>query len=305
MLRLVSAVIINHNYGRYLGECIDSVLAQTYRGIETIVVDDGSTDNSLEVLQSYSNRIAVVSQSNKGPSAARNAGIARSTGEWIAFLDSDDLWLPEKIRCQSEYFYDDSVGIIFCGLEYIDEFGIVIGYSDPTLAKDPLRQLATFTYPAIGGGSTAAVRGDCLRRLRGFDETLFCGEDLDLWIRVAADYEVRTIPAALVKYRRHFGSRSRDVRIFEDNNARMLNKVFSNPRCARVHHLRRPALGKLYMILAGSYYHDGNLRKAAWCALKAILYWPLEIGRLCEFPIRTLRRLMVSSKSESRGHYVG
>src|SRR5215469_6419121 len=123
MLPLVSVVIVNHNYGRYLGECIDSVLAQTYRRIETIVVDDGSADNSLEVLRSYSNRITVVSQSNQGPSAARNAGIARSTGEWIAFLDSDDLWLPEKIREQSEYFDNASVGIIFCCVEYTDESG--------------------------------------------------------------------------------------------------------------------------------------------------------------------------------------
>jgi glycosyltransferase involved in cell wall biosynthesis len=303
MLPLVSAVIVNHNYGRYLGESIESVLAQTYRRIETIVVDDGSTDNSLEVLRAYSNRIAVISQSNKGPSAARNAGIARSTGEWIAFLDSDDMWLPEKIGEQSQYFHDDAVGIIFCGVEYIDDSGMVLGgSSDGTLEKDPLGQLATFTYPPIGA-STAVVRADCLRHVRGFDEMLFCAEDLDLWIRVAAEYEVRSIRPALVKYRKHSGSLSVNVRRFEDNNVRMLNKLFSNPRCARVHHLRRQAYGKFYMILSGSYFRDGNLRQAASCALKAILYRPLEIGHVCDFPVRNLRRLMVAS--ESRGPYAG
>ena len=302
MLPLVSVVIVNHNYGRYLGECIDSVLAQTYSRIETIVVDDGSTDNSLEVLRSYSNRLTVVSQNNKGPSAARNAGIARSTGKWIAFLDSDDLWLPEKIREQSEYFHDESVSLILCGLEYIDESRIVLGYSDPTFAKDPLRQLVTFSNPPIGG-STAAVRADCLRRLGNFDETLMCAEDLDLWIRVAAEYEVRTVPRALVKYRRHPASLSRNVRMLEGNNSRVLNKVFSNPMCARVHHLRRKAFAKFYMILAGSYCHDGKLWQAARCALKSILYRPLEMRHLCEYPIRTLRRILASR--ESRGHYVG
>lgn len=303
MLPLVSVVIINHNYGRYLEQCLDSVLAQTYRRIETIVVDDGSTDNSLEVLRSYSNRVAVVSQSNKGPAAARNLGIARSTGEWIAFLDADDIWLPEKLREQSECFHDNSVGLILCGIEYTDESGTVLGYSEPTFGKDPLRQLATFSYPALGGGSTAAVRADCLRRLRGFDETLWGCEDLDLWIRIAAEYKIRTIPPALVKYRRHSGSLSLNVKMFEDNNYRMLNKVFSNPRFGRVHHLRRQAFGKLYMILAGAYFHDGNLRRAACCALRAIVYRPLEVIHLCQVPIRAVRRRVATS--ESRGHYVG
>jgi glycosyltransferase involved in cell wall biosynthesis len=271
--------------------------------METIVVDDGSADNSLAVLRSYSNRLAVISQDNKGPSAARNVGIARSTGEWIAFLDADDLWVPEKIQEQSEYFHYDSVGVIFCGLEYIDESGIGRGYSHPTFAEDPLCQLVTFTNPTIGGGSTAVVRANCLRRLGGFDEMLFHAEDLDLWIRVAAEYGVRTVPAPLVKYRKHSGSLSLNVRMFEDNNLRMVRKLLSNPRCARVHYLRRKALGKLHMILAGSYFYNGDLRRAACSAFKAVLYRPLEMGHICGFPVRTLRRL--TDPSESRAQYVG
>ena len=293
---LVSAVIINHNYGRYLRQCIDSVLAQTYPRIETIVVDDGSTDHSLEVLRSYGHRIVVVSQSNKGPAAARNAGIAISTGEWIAFLDADDLWLAEKILQQSKYFHDDSADLIFCGLEHTDESGIVLGYSDPCFAEDPLRQLATFTSP-VTGCSAAAVRAGCLRRLRGFDEMLLCGEDLDLWIRIAAEYKVRTIPSPLVKYRRHPGSLSGNVRMFEDMNFRMLNKVFSNPRCARIHHLKRQAFGKFYMILAGSYFHRAHLPGAIRCVSKALLYRPSEAGYLVGFPLRAFRRFTSSIRS--------
>lgn len=302
MAPLVSAVIVNHNYGRYIAECIDSVLAQTYHRIETIVVDDGSTDHSLEVLRRYSNRVVVVRQSNKGVSAARNAGIAMSTGEWIAFLDADDVWLPEKIANQSEHFHDAAVGIIFCGLEYTDESGDVLGYSDPSFTKDPLRQLATFTNPAIGGGSTAAIRMECLHRVGGFDEALSCCEDLELWIRIAAEYEIRTIRKSLVKYRRHCGSLSCNVKLFEQMNDRMLKKLFSDPKYARIHHLRRRAWARFYVILAGFHFHDRNLWRAVWCALRGILSWPLEIGHLCSFPIRVLRRLMASSKS--REYYV-
>ena len=94
---LISVVITNHNYRRYLGECIDSALSQIYPNIEVIVVDDGSTDNSAALLQSYGKRITIIIQNNKGVASARNAGIFKSKGEWVAFLDADDSWRPEKL----------------------------------------------------------------------------------------------------------------------------------------------------------------------------------------------------------------
>ena len=128
---LVSVVIVNYNYGRYLGDCIDSVLAQTYPSVEIIVVDDGSTDESLMVLKAYHDRVRIVHQQNHGVSHARNAGIWTSEGQWVAFLDSDDLWMPEKLQEQSHCFQDPSVGMVFCGLEHIDESGSRLGYTQP------------------------------------------------------------------------------------------------------------------------------------------------------------------------------
>ena len=289
---LITVVIVNYNYGRYLGKCLDSVFAQTYRNIEVIVVDDGSTDNSLEVLQPYSERILLVQQGNKGVSAARNVGLAKSRGQWIAFLDSDDTWRPEKLQEQSNYFQDPAVGMVFCGLEFTDDSGRRLGYTRPLLSGDFLLQLVTFTSPAIGGGSTAIVRSECLRRLGVFDEQLSTAADLDMWVRIAAQYEIRAVPAPLVKYRCHSTSMHLKVPLFEHDNYRLLTNVFSNPSFARVHNLRRQSFGKFYMILAGSYFQQTNWGRSIYCAFKALSYWPLELTHLLGFPVRVLRRLI-------------
>ena len=99
----VSVIIPTYNRSKYVTKAIDSVLAQTYRDFEIIVVDDGSTDNTKEVLKPYTDRIKYLYQENTGVSAARNAGIRAAGGQWIAFLDSDDEWLPEKLSIQMDY----------------------------------------------------------------------------------------------------------------------------------------------------------------------------------------------------------
>jgi glycosyltransferase involved in cell wall biosynthesis len=287
---LVSVVIVNHNYGRYLANCINSVFAQTYPNIEIIVVDDGSTDHSLKVLTAYSDRIRIIQQDNRGPSAARNAGILKSKGEWIALLDSDDYWQPEKLHEQSKYFTEPAVAMVFCGAEYIDDSGSLLGDTHPVVASDLLPKLATFTSPPICGGSTAVLRSVCLQELGGFDETLSRGEDLDLWIRIAAQYEIRAIPTPLARYRIHPGSISADLDLFQKSNHRVLTKVFSNSTCARVHHLRRRAFGRFYMVLAASHFNKGNCMRATRFASKALLYRPAEVSRLLSLPFRRVLR---------------
>src|SRR5437773_9320352 len=120
----VSVVIPNYNYAHFLREAIDSALAQTYKDIEVIVVDDGSTDASADVIASYDSRIHPVFSQNQGVAAARNRGVAESTGEYIAFLDADDAWLPTKIEKQVERFAaDTALGLVHVGVEDIDGEG--------------------------------------------------------------------------------------------------------------------------------------------------------------------------------------
>lgn len=291
---LVTVVVVNYNYGRYLRECVESVLAQTYGNIEVIVVDDGSTDDSLRVLRAYADRILIVHQENKGVSAARNAGAVKGRGQWIAFLDSDDAWQPDKLQQQSRCFRDDAAGMVFCGVEYIDDSGAYLGNTSPAISGDILPQLVTFVPLTIAGGSTAVVRADCYRELGGFDEKLSTAADLDMWIRIAAKYEIRAVTAALVKCRRHSSSMSLNVGLFERDNYRLLTKAFSNSSCARIYHLRRRAFGRFYTILAGSYFQQRQWGTAIRNGSKALLHRPLEITHLFGLPLRALRRLVPS-----------
>jgi glycosyltransferase involved in cell wall biosynthesis len=291
---LISVVIVNFNYGCYLAECIDSVLAQTYPNVEVIVVDDGSTDNSLKVLESYEGRIVIVRQNNQGVSSARNTGIRMSKGVWVAFLDSDDLWKPQKLQEQSAWFRDSQVAMVFCGMEQIDQSGRHLGYSKPASGADLLPGLVTFSSPPIGGGSTVVARLAVVRDLDGFDESLSAGEDLDMWIRIGAQWKIGAARHPLIKHRIHADSLSRDLNRFERDNCRVLMKVFSNPACIRVHQLRRRAFARLYTILACSCFHNGAPGRAIRYAWKALVYRPCEITYLFGFPLRVIRRLTAS-----------
>src|SRR4028119_1786662 len=125
----VSVIIPNYNYGRFLSEAINSVLAQTCLNVEIIVVDDGSTDNSLEILAAYEKKgVKIIQQTNRGVGAARNAGADKSSGDLLAFLDADDIWLPQKLEKQIERLLSDKeFGFITCGVKEFNSLGDKIG----------------------------------------------------------------------------------------------------------------------------------------------------------------------------------
>src|SRR6267142_4272392 len=159
---LVSVVIPNYNCGRFLAETLESVFAQTYPNVEVIVVDDGSTDDSLNVLESFAARVRVVRQANQGVSAARNAGIRESRGAFVAFLDADDLWHPEKLTKQIAVFANPAVGLVYCAVEYIDEQGRSLGTNFTGRRGRVLRSIALLQGTIVlAGVSTAVVRREC------------------------------------------------------------------------------------------------------------------------------------------------
>ena len=123
MKNLVSVVIPNFNYGNYISQAIDSVLAQDYKEIEIIVVDDGSTDNSLEILRGYGSKIVLIENSNWGAPIARNFGLMRATGALIAYLDADDYWHPTKISKQIEFMEKTDVDFVYCQMAVLDVSG--------------------------------------------------------------------------------------------------------------------------------------------------------------------------------------
>ncbi len=192
---LVSAIIPTFNRGWILREAVQSVLDQTYHPLEIIVVDDGSTDDTREILRLFGDRITVLFQENKGVSAARNLGIKHSHGELVAFLDSDDLWTPDKIACQVAFFNNNPDAVI-CQTEEI-----WIRNGKRVNPKNKHKKLSGMIFePSLSlclVSPSAVMIQRSLFELKGyFDEALPACEDYDLWLRIATTHAIDLIDRA-------------------------------------------------------------------------------------------------------------
>jgi glycosyltransferase involved in cell wall biosynthesis len=194
---MVSVIIPTFNRADFLAEAIDSVLAQTAKDFELIVVDDGSTDRTRGLIANYENRVRYFFQPNAGAAAARNLGIRRAAGELIAFLDSDDLWLPSKLSRQIEWMAAHPE-IKLC---YTDEIWIRRGVR--VNQKKIHAKSGGWIYPlclprCIISPSSALMRRELFEAVGLFDQQLPVCEDYDFWLRVASRFEVGFLSAPLI-----------------------------------------------------------------------------------------------------------
>jgi glycosyltransferase involved in cell wall biosynthesis len=194
---LISVIIPTYNRARLLKETIDSVLKQNFQNFELIVVDDGSTDNTGEILSDYKDHIQVLAQKNKGVSAARNLGISKAKGEFIAFLDSDDLWLPEKLTAQVDFFQSHPDALV-CQTE---EIWIRNGkrVNPKKRHKKYSGMIFEQSLPlCIVSPSAVMMRKSLFEKVGLFDEHLPACEDYDLWLRISCQYPIYLINTALI-----------------------------------------------------------------------------------------------------------
>jgi glycosyltransferase involved in cell wall biosynthesis len=197
---LVSVIIPTYNRAWVLREAIDSVLAQEFKDFELIVVDDGSTDNTGEILDSYEQDILVLRQSNKGVSAARNRGIAAAAGRLIAFLDSDDLWLPRKLSSQVDFFKSNPAAVINQTEEIWVRNGVRV---NPKTRHHKFSGMIFERSLALCLVSPSAVmiKKNLFSEVGVFDENLPACEDYDLWLRISCRYPVDLIETPLIMKR--------------------------------------------------------------------------------------------------------
>lgn len=200
---LVSVIVPTYNRAHLLPRALDSVLDQTHANLELIVVDDGSTDDTPEILAAYGDRIRVICQANSGVSAARNAGIRASRGEFVALLDSDDTWTPDKITCQINFFKANPKALI-CQTQ---EIWIRNGRRVNPMKKHE-KPSGDIFIPSLGlclVSPSAVMMRKSLFGIKGmFNEDFPVCEDYDLWLRVARDTPVYLIDRfCTVKYGGH------------------------------------------------------------------------------------------------------
>lgn len=203
----VSIIIPAYNSARFLPEAIESVLAQTYKDYEIIVVDDGSTDNTKEVLKPYLDKIKYVYQENRGAASARNTGIKHSQGEYIAFLDADDVWLPEKLHIQADYLDNNQeIAMVYSQSLWMSEDGRLLTgkksrHRIPSGDVFNILFFKNFIFTP-----TVMVRKRILGTVGLFNESFVSTEDRDLWLRIAREFKVFGISKYLCKTRQTPGS---------------------------------------------------------------------------------------------------
>jgi glycosyltransferase involved in cell wall biosynthesis len=208
---LISVVIPTYNRVPFLKDAIDSVLSQTFQAFELIVIDDGSTDDTPNLLSSYGNKIKVITQANQGPSAARNRGIEAAKGKWIAFLDSDDVWKPDKLEKQVQFIIDYPDTRV-CQTE---ETWIRNGKRVNPRKKHEMHSgwIYEKCLPlCIVSPSSVMIHQDVFEKVGLFDETMPACEDYDLWLRISPYYPVLLIRKQLIiKQGGHADQQSRAV----------------------------------------------------------------------------------------------
>ena len=200
----VSVIIPVYNQASYLGQAIDSVLAQTWRHYELIVVDDGSTDGSDDVAKEYGGSLRYVRKTNGGGASAVNAGVRVARGEWIAILPSDDVWEPGKLARQWEAIEaHPEARFVYTDYSIIDREGrLMRRTSHPVPTGRKRQRLALLRGCFINGGSVL-LRRAVFQEVGGFDETNRYAPDYDYWLRVTEKYEALRVPEPLLRYRVH------------------------------------------------------------------------------------------------------
>jgi glycosyltransferase involved in cell wall biosynthesis len=226
----VSLIIATFNHARFLPVALESALAQTLDGVEVIVVDDGSTDDTPAVLSRYADRVRVIRQANRGLAAARNAGLAVARGAYVSFLDADDVVMPTKLAEQVALLEAaPTVGWTYCDVlietvatSHEMRASERFGYGGRTLDGWLFSELIHGNFiPAIA----PLIRRTALDSAGAFDDRLTALEDWDLWLRLSLVAEARYSPAVLVRYRVHPGGMSEDRSRMDRNRFRVLDKL--------------------------------------------------------------------------------
>lgn len=288
---IVSVIIPAFNSEQYIAECIDSVLVQTFQDFEIIIIDDGSTDDTVSIISEYKNdRIKLFHQDNSGSAAARNYGVKQSSGIWIAFIDADDIWLPDKLQKQLEHCSNQA-------WSHTDLFFHGSFYPKYTKATDFTSKHSGFILNNLLvensiGTSSVVLKKEIFHELGGFNTDLRALQDWDLWLRIAEKYQACYIDQPLVYYRVHTSSVSRNVRKTLPYHINLIDRVFSQQSIHRQQQkLKYKALSRSCRICSQIAEQEEDFLFSCYCAARSLLYRPQDMSnysRLIKIMTKTI-----------------
>jgi glycosyltransferase involved in cell wall biosynthesis len=284
-LPLVSVVVPVYNAAQFLRETLESILDQTYRQFEIIAVNDGSTDSSLEILEEYADRIQCIHQENQGVAIARNVGVDRSLGDYVAFCDADDIWFPRKLEWQMDIVKrHPCVGVVGGSMEKIDELGRRLdSYQRPSGLHDQpmnLKQILLMEGNVIGM-STSLIRKEIFQEIGGFQpgNKDLRAEDYDLWIRASEKTQIYLASRNVGQYRVLKNSRSHGSLRKEYGAQFQLLRIYRREYSPDCYKIRK---AKIYAEWADSSFFQGE--RHAWkLQKKAIKLHPTHLSYYFRF----------------------
>lgn len=260
----VSVAIPIFNGANCVGTAIESALGQTHSNVEVIAINDGSTDNSLKVLQHFGDRIKVISQTNAGVARTRNRGIEAATGAFIAFLDQDDYWLPEKLALQLQVFRSHpEIGLVHTAVEHRD---LETGEPLPPLnsSSRPEKMIGSCFEKLLLGNplynSSVVVRREVIDRVGGCNVQLAGNTvaDYELWLRIAQHYSFGYVDQPVTIYRMHRGQGMHDRRAMLTAELQVL-LAFQTEEKWKYTPCMRNRLASLYDALAVAHYDNQDI----------------------------------------------
>jgi glycosyltransferase involved in cell wall biosynthesis len=281
---LVSVVVPTYNRAHIVLDALKSVYQQSYRPIELIIVDDGSTDKTGVVVKDWISTLKVEScftahyvfQINQGGNFARNRGIQLTSGEYIAFLDSDDLWYPQKLEKQIAIFAaDEKIGGVYCGLRHVSLITGVSQASPPRKYPSGNILHEMLVHDVTGPTSTYVLRSTVFEAMGNFDTQLFARQDWDMWLRLASNYNIGVVPDVLIDFREHEGVRTASNPQKEIAAYHTIMEKYAELRSRCPFAVRQAAKAAFYRRMGRIYFHHKiSAIDAFTYQIRSILNWP-------------------------------
>ncbi len=279
----VSVIIPTYNHSQYVCRAIDSILAQTYKDYEVIVVDDGSTDGTREVLSKYGNKINYIYQENKGLPSARNTGIKASTGEYFVFLDADDYISPKALEIEVRFLENHpQIGWVYSDYYCVNKKGNILAQFSKGITSDITPPEGMVFKRFLQGNfvpiNAVMIRKRCVNDVGFFDESLTSYEDGDFWLRVSAKYELKYINEPLAFQRMYAASMRTDLVRLRINTIQVINKICRlYPDLTLIYKNKiNKNLADIHNYLGFEYYHQGKLKEAKSELLSSVRYYPFQ-----------------------------
>ncbi len=270
----ISVIIPAYNAENYIREALESALSQSRPPDEVLVVDDGSTDATADVVKAFGRDVRLIQQTNHGASYSRNRAVAEARNEWVAFLDGDDVFLPGKLQQQAELALAPECRFVYTGHTCLYPDGRTLECK----ALAPVDLWPTLRYRSVIVPSTVLVSREAFLEVGGFDQRFHGGEDWDLWVRFCSRYSPRAFracPDPLITYRITPGSVSSDTLGMLQQNQELLETTLLTGTRGIQRWLWRRRISARILYEAAIVLREQGKAGSLRCALKSMLNWPL------------------------------